>query len=224
MANLIDYTQYVGKVFTKLTVLSTTSFKKEGTKKTIPYAFCRCECGFEKYIKAWSVITGRLKSCGCIVYEVNRDRATHGLAIKGAEHPMYKIWEAMKARCYNPNNKFYSYYGGRGITVCDRWLEKETGVVNFISDMGPRPTPNHSVDRENNEKGYGPDNCRWATKKEQQSNTRANVWIEYNGEIKTVSQWAEITGINKKTISYRQKEGWGSEEIFRTPSHDRIKK
>lgn len=115
------------------------------------------------------------------------------------ETPEKSRWRAMKARCFNPNNRKYPRYGARGITVCERWLVFE----NFLADMGPRPSPRHSIDRINNDGNYEPSNCRWATMPEQMRNSIAARWVTFNGETLTVTDWAQRLGITQGSMSRR---------------------
>jgi hypothetical protein len=131
--------------------------------------FVRCACGTECWRDAPSVKTGRSRSCGCLNREVATQRhLTHG-AYRTPEHI---TWTAMKQRCLNPAKGNYRYYGGRGVTVCDRWRDS---FAAFLTDVGPRPTAGHSLDRINPEGHYEPGNCRWATRIEQRHNRRAKV-------------------------------------------------
>lgn len=120
----------------------------------------------------------------------------------------------MLTRCRNPKSTAYARYGGRGITVCERWLSYE----NFLADMGRRPSAQHQLEREDNEKGYGPDNCRWATRTEQANNRRSNVLVEYHGQTKTVAQWATELGFGKMSFWRRLfRHKWDKERAFTQP-------
>lgn len=129
-------------------------------------------------------------------------------------HPLYIIYRGIIARCYWPNAGHYKDYGGRGIKMCDRWLNS---FHAFAEDMGERPSKSHSIDRIDNDKGYSPENCRWATKKEQLRNTRKNRRLTYNGETKTMKEWSEITGIKYPTFKLRVKQGWDIHRIMNEP-------
>lgn len=133
--------------------------------------------------------------------------------------PEYRAWIAMKTRCYNPNAKRYPDYGGKGITVCDAWRESFSA---FLADMGPKPTPQHTVDRIKNELAYEPGNCRWATKQEQSIN-RERCWITHNGQRKRIGEWAKEFGITIKTIRERRQAGLPMEQVLApaTPRNER---
>jgi hypothetical protein len=127
--------------------------------------------------------------------------------------PEYPIWNTMKQRCLNPNNKKYPNYGGRGITVCDEWLKS---FVNFYVDMGPSPSKKHSIERIDNNKGYSKDNCRWATNTEQSRNRRSNKYFEYNGTLFMLSDLCKLTGVNINTFLHRIRRGWTVEKAADT--------
>jgi len=174
---------------------------------------CKCDCGVELSVRS-NNLKQKTKSCGCRNYRKCRQgkfrQGKHGLS-KSVE---YRTWITMLQRCLDENCKSYSRYGGRGITVCERWLLFE----NFFADMGMRPSKRHSIDRIDNEKGYGPDNCRWATQKEQTRNTRRNRHLVLNGITKTLAEWEELTGISHVTITARiDRHGWDVERALTTP-------
>lgn len=135
---------------------------------------------------------------------------------KLSKTPEYSSWQQAKGRCFRENSPDYHRYGGRGITMCVRWRES---FEAFLSDMGQKPTPDHSLDRKDNNDDYRPGNCRWATRKEQQNNLRTSVIIAYNGELKTLKQWCEHLGL-KYTLIYTRlfKLKWTTEKAFITPS------
>lgn len=130
----------------------------------------------------------------------NARATTHG-ASKTTE---YVSWKEMRGRCNNPNKKEYSYYGGGGIKVCERWNDFSL----FLSDMGPKPDKTYTIDRINPDGDYTPENCRWATMAEQQRNIKNNIWIEIGGERKILTDWCRINGIKPNTARYRINHGW----------------
>lgn len=119
--------------------------------------------------------------------------------------PEYGVWSRLKARCYNSNDKGFKDYGKRGITVCDQWKDD---FMAFYNDVGPRPTPKHSIERVNNDLGYFPFNVKWATKREQNNNTRRNHYVTINGITHTISQWARRVNVKPYVIINRIRRGW----------------
>lgn len=164
---------------------------------------CLCKCGNARVVQSMYLREGSAKSCGCANRHVNGNR-----------NPEYASCSAMMRRCYNPKEKRYPDYGGRGITVCDRWRES---FFNFRDDMGPRPN-GLSLDRRDNEGNYCKENCKWSTAKEQASNRRNNRWIEIGGERHLVGEWAEIKGIGSVTIICRLKAGWSKRDAVTIPA------
>lgn len=125
----------------------------------------------------------------------------------------YRVWADMRARCRNPRWWLYKYYGARGITVCERW---NTSFANFFADMGRRP-PGMQLDRIDNSKGYSPENCRWASRAEQQRNTRATRHIEYQGRTQCLADWAKEAGMAPNALGSRLKLGWTMERAMTEP-------
>ena len=189
-----------GKKFGRLTVIGVGSGR--GRKSWI----CKCECGELRNVITNGLNNGSNKSCGCL--------STEMLLAKITTHKMtktkpYRKWASMKQRCLNPSDKRYHDYGGRGITICKRWLKFE----NFYEDMGDAPE-GKSLDRIDNDKGYSPDNCRWATYSEQQRNSRNNIVVTYRGETKPLIDWAEQLNIKYSCLAARIKRGWPVERAM----------
>jgi general stress protein YciG len=140
----------------------------------------------------------------------------HGVAEIGSlvsKTPECQIWRGMLARCGDPSNSSYSRYGGRGIAVCERWKTFE----NFLADMGYRPSPELSIDRIDNDRGYSPDNCRWATREQQQNNTCTTRYFTAFGVRRNVSEWSAITGLSSAVIRSRLRLNWTPEDILSRP-------
>ncbi len=133
------------------------------------------------------------------------ESVTHGLS--GTR--TYRIWSGIKRRCLSSRSSSFHNYGGRGITICDEWAES---FMSFLAHVGPCPSPTHSIDRTDNNIGYEPGNVRWATRKEQNRNSRHNLVLEYKGETRCLSEWAEFTGYSREMISSRLERGWSVEE------------
>lgn len=173
---------------------------------------CCCECGTEKSIFTGNLSGGKTKSCGCFRDDqASKKSRTHGLT-KTAE---YKVWAGIKRRCLNKSEKSYNDYGARGITICKRWSDS---FEAFLEDVGPRPSPQHTIERIDNEKGYEPNNCRWATRDEQAVNKRNNRRITFLGVTRVLAEWARLTGIHRATIEYRLDHGWSVEHTLTTPA------
>lgn len=207
----------VGKRFGRLKVIRRNGSSEH--KRAL--WLCRCDCGNEVTVIGNSLTVGRVNSCGCLRKELNAEKwTTHGFTKKGEIHPLYHIWKNIIDRIENPKNVSWHNYGGRGIKVCDRW---RNSFQNFIDDMGERPSLGHSVDRIDNNGDYAPENCRWATMREQHNNTRKNVYAEIDGVSKTMAQWCRFYNINYATAHSRIKKGWPIKKALETPPLNKFK-
>lgn len=170
------------------------------------YYYCKCDCGTVSIVPSYSLRDGKSTSCGC-------RSIIHGHTRKGDGEswasPEYKSWDNMMKRCYNKKAKGYKNYGGRGISVCERWHD----FRNFYADMGPRPE-GCTLDRLNTNESYGPENCRWATRREQDRNRRDNKVIEANGSRMIISDWATMLGVSIDWINRRLAKGYAMEEVI----------
>jgi len=193
-----------GKKYNMLTVLKFDSIKNEQTMW-----LCKCDCGNEKVLRGSRLKEGVTKSCGCY----RKSRITkHGLSTSNE----YTIWHDIRRRCKKEKNIHYADYGGRGITVCERW-DNEDGFMNFCDDMGERPSKKHSIDRIDNEKGYSKENCRWTDNITQANNRRGNRPITYNGRTMNVSQWERELNMPSNNIATRLAKGWTIEDAISKP-------
>lgn len=188
----------VGTKFGAWTTVSAV-YRDAGKHKT--KVDCECQCGIKRSVEARNLRVGVTKSCGCIGRVLGAEkRKTHGLCPRGPQPPEYRSWAHMLQRCYNPDNTAYSYYGARGIEVCEQW---RGSFVTFLHDMGKKPSPKHSIERNDNNGPYSPENCRWATKQEQSSNTRRTRRVILNGEEMCLTAAARRIGVPVKRMFTR---------------------
>ncbi len=172
-----------------------------------PYILCRCDCGTERLVAEPTLRNGKSKSCGCR----RHDNGTHHMTGKA----LYNSWSNMIQRCTNPKHPSYPRYGGRGVTVCDEWRHDGAAFVAWALANGFKP--GMSIERIDNDRGYSPDNCRWATRGEQQRNRHNNHWLTFRGETKCITDWAVEMGTTLATILHRIRR-WGSvERALTTP-------
>ena len=207
-----------GCVFGNVTVVGFAGvFKRPDGDNTSAWN-CRCSCGKVFVTRGACLIHGNTKSCG----HLKAERAallthSHGMSA----HPFYFMWNGMIQRCANTKHKYYQNYGGRGITVCERWLTFE----NFRDDMFATYKDGLSIDRVDNEIGYNKDNCKWSTRVEQANNTRSNLYLTIDGQKHTVAEWSRMSGINYQTITSRIIAGWLPKDcVFRIPFGGHSKK
>lgn len=196
-----------GVIVGRLTVLDFSHHKRTAGGGRQYFWNCRCSCGDLVAVDGCCLRRKSTISCGCHRREQS---TTHGLTA----HYIYEIWHGMKQRCLNPKSQSYPFYGGRGITICSRWLES---VANFYADMGDRPTSSHTIERVNNDGNYEPMNCRWASRAEQNENTRQTVLLTFHGETLSLGKWARKIGVPRRTLSSRLgKLGWPLEKALTT--------
>lgn len=201
-----------GEKYGKLTVVELVTDGNANKRKWL----CKCECGGGKITSEDNLKRGHCKSCGCLYSKIG-GKSKHGTERGESKTRLYKIWSRMVWRCERPSYKHYKYYGGRGITVCSAWhnfkLFKEWAHENGYSEL-------LSLDRIDNNKGYSPNNCRWATPKQQANNRRNNVKIEYQGEERTVAEWADRFGLKYPRFYQALKRGWTIDNYLEKEAHD----
>ena len=181
---------------------------------------CRCDCGKDGIVYGLTLKNGRSQSCGCLHNEQVAQRATkHG----GSKRTEYRVWMSMKNRCLYPSNPGYKDYGGRGITICQRWLDS---FEAFLADMGPRPEGSRkfSIERRDVNGNYEPGNCYWATWAQQSRNTRRNRLLTHNGITLPLTDWAAKIGVNQKALDSRLRLGWSVGDALATPFRVRRKR
>lgn len=203
MSKLIDLT---GRVFDRLTVLNKTKSKNNRT-----YWLCKCSCGELTEVEGQHLKRGRTRSCGCYYKETLKTRSiTHNMR----KTRQYSIWANMISRCYNENVPAYTNYGGRGISVCEKWRFFE----GFWEDMQKGYSDVLTIDRIDNNRGYYKENCKWSTMREQDENKRSNIRIKFNGKGQIAAKWAKELGINYGTLISRIARGWDSHKALSTPT------
>ena len=200
------YEDLTGRRFGRLTVIG--MHRKNG----IIYWDCQCDCGNTKSVPRTSLTKGYTRSCGCFNKECIVKRQTkHGMT----ETRLYQTWQNMKNRCRNKNVSSYKYYGERGISLCDEWNESFESFAKWSMENGY--AENLSIDRIDPNTGYEPSNCRWVDSVTQANNKRTNHLLTYNGETKTVAEWARKTGLPYNVLTRRISLGWTTERALTTP-------
>lgn len=198
-----------GQRFGRLTLVE----KAQERRYNETWWVCRCDCGQAITARQLFLKRGNTRSCGCIRKEQCRERTqTHGMT----NTPEYHVWCGMKKRCNDPKDSHYHRYGGRGIRVCERWARS---FEHFIADMGRRPTWRHSLDRIDGDGDYAPENCRWATPKQQGSRTSRVQHLTVDGVTRNLSEWAEQVGGTRTIIRKRLARGWSLKRAVSEPVH-----
>ena len=191
----------IGKRFGRLLVLK----RMENASNGDAVWLCKCDCGKTKSIRGNAILTGRTISCGCYHKEIvsNKNNVNYKDGRCGTR--LYNIYNNMKSRCYKKNHKSYANYGGRGIKICDEWLNKEKGFVNFYNwAMNNGYRDNLTIDRIDNDGDYKPSNCRWTTYREQANNTRTNHKVKYNGQIYTLAELSRKFDLNYEYLKNKK--------------------
>jgi len=203
------YRDLEGQVFGRLTALEPVPMPGKLHWR------CRCSCGKEATIAASSLTSGRTRSCGCLADEDKRLRGLiHGHAVGGETTPEYDAWRMMVARCRDPRNCNYHHYGARGITVCDAWADS---FQTFLLAVGPKPGPEYSIGRIDNDGNYEPGNVRWENPVQQANNRRTNRKVTAFGRTQNLKEWAIELGMPRQTIADRLARGCTPEQAL-TPA------
>ena len=194
---MYKYQRLIGTRVNKLLIIDTELADKKR------YFICKCDCGtIKKYLRQ-DIYRFKVKSCGCI-------RKNH-ISITILFKKEYNTYNNMKKRCYDEKNAYYKYYGLKGIKICERWL---SGFSNFLEDMGRKPTKNHSIDRIDVNGDYCPENCRWATDKEQARNKTNTAYYEYNGEKMLIVDFCKKFNVTHSQFFWHIKNGKSLQEII----------
>jgi hypothetical protein len=218
---MVALNDLTGQRFGRLTVLARAPSFSEGASARLRTAWhARCACGQETTVRGKDLTSGAIRSCGCLGSEVKSKKATtHGYSHKGMSE--YSTWVDIRKRCRSPNSRQYRDYGGRGISICERWAKFE----NFLADIGRKPSPKHTIERINNDGPYAPWNCHWgATRRQQNNNKRNNRRITINGRTQTVAQWALEANISYGLLHSRLQRRWRSERLLLRGRQKPVKK
>lgn len=200
-----------GMVFGRLTVLERADdHVQESGRRRVRWR-CRCSCGNEAIVGTDSLTSGSTISCGC--YHMERIQESNSIHHE-SKTPLYAVWCGMKARCYNKNSQFYSYYGGRGISICDEWNNSYVAFRDWALSNGY--SKDLSIDRIDVDGNYCPENCRWIDCVAQANNRRSNRYFTFNDETHTLMEWSDILGINYHKLHRRISSGWSFERAIST--------
>lgn len=212
MGAFVDIT---GHKYGRLTVIRQVPNQRKSTTRWL----CKCECGKYKEIDKNNLLNGHTSSCGCYALEKIKNNE-YGLIHGKSRTRIYSIWQSMKQRCFDTNTSEYKYYGMRGITVCNEWLDFPC-FADWARTSGYKK--DLTIDRIDCDGNYSPDNCRWATIKEQNRNKTTTIYLAKNGVSKSMGEWSELLGIPMSTMANRRNRGCGVGEILNT-NYQRKKK
>lgn len=187
-----------GQKFGLFTVIG---LKDTDTRKT--YWVCQCECGNIKEVRSDGLLSGASKSCGCLKKKQDRINLSKNHSHKMSGTRIYKEWQGMKGRCYNPHDPRYDRWGGRGIAVCEEWRNSFEAFYKWAMDNGYQD--DLTIDRIDNDGDYEPDNCRWATQSEQSRNRSSNINIKIGNSTRVLTEWCEIFQVDYGTVNARYK-------------------
>lgn len=203
------FNDLTGKRFGRLVVIGVDD---RGTRKT--YYNCQCDCGNVKSVRADSLLCGAIRSCGCMKKEQDRINLEANHSHKQSGTRLYKIWQGMKKRCYNPHDTRYDRYGGRGIIICDEWRENFQAFHDWAVQNGYDETL--TIDRIDNDGNYCPENCRWSSNEEQARNRSSNIKITIGNATKTLTEWCEVFQVDYRMVLARYKRNGfiGIDELF----------
>lgn len=213
MNNMSVKEDLTGRVVGRLTVIERAEdfIRPNGLHR--PRWLCRCECGNTTVVLGQNLKNGSTLSCGCLGEERRMLAVTkHGDTAGGGKHRLYSILTGMKNRCYDVKHEKYANYGGRGITICDEWLNSYENFKEWALSHGYRD--DLTIDRINHDGNYEPDNCRWITHREQQHNKSTNHLLTYNGKTQDIAQWAQELDVTPGTLITRLRYGWLDEDVL----------
>lgn len=199
--------KYLNQTYARWTIRSFSHKNNLG----VHYYNCQCSCGTVRKVRLSALRNGASQSCGCL----NKEKVTTKLGL--SRTLVYRSWRNSIQRCHNSEHKAYLHYGGRGIYVCERWLNS---FENFYHDMGDPPTDKHTLDRIDNDGPYSPENCRWATRHQQARNKRTSKYITYRDHEYELNDLCEKLGLNSDTVKMRIYRGWSVEKAIETPIRD----
>lgn len=205
----------IGDKYWKMTVLEFAGKAKNGAT----LVRCKCDCGNERTVRLYNLISGATKSCGCLAKEIliQRNKSNkYGSTHLRSRTRIYRIWCDIKQRCYNKKQIVYKWYGARGISMCDKWRNSFQDFYGWALQNGYNEQL--TIDRIDANGNYEPSNCRWATSREQSRNKSSNIYVTINGETKVLKDWCYVYGISYATVQGRIRDGWDIARAIQTPA------